>query len=662
MSDNARRWLLRATLATAFVSAGCSGSNDAGPTGEDPFSDAAVSVDRGPSFDLGGGGFDGGGGGIDAGLGADSGGGGDLDAGRATMIEGGVRLPDGAIIPGGELLPDGAVRLPDGAVIPGGGESDAGGGFEDLPNPFEDVADPVTDPDATTPGGERCGDGLDNNMNGQVDEGCWCLPGRAQRCYLGNPANAGRGICGWGTQSCSGVQVDGEWGPCTGSVAPRTESCNQQDDNCNGAIDESCPCAPGATRSCYSGPSGTLGRGLCRGGTQLCGTGGVWGGCSGEVTPDAERCDGQDRDCDGNVMNGCSCNVGDMISCFTGPSASAMVGACRPGRQLCSPLDTGGAAFSACSGEVLPTAEICDDNIDNDCNGTRDCDDQDCRGAPNCIPGCRMGAIGEVTPHEAQIVIVADRSGSMEARTSDGSTRWGALRTAVNAVLPRLDGSFEIGAAIFPVGDTCGTAPTGLNYPPLRGGGTIIREFLNIWRPGGATPTEAALRGVRGWYAANPSTTPRFVLLATDGAPNCGSGVGQVVSELSALRGMQIDTFVLGIPGPRDALNQMAQAGGRPLSGGTAFYEANNTAQLAQALRQITAAVANCEYEIPSPPAPIADQSLLRITFDGVDVPRGSNGWSLSGAGSRNVRFAGAACDTLRAGNVRRIAALYNCR
>src|SRR2546430_5525648 len=47
---------------------------------------------------------------------------------------------------------------------------------------------------------------------------------------------------------------------CAGQVTPTTESCNNIDDNCNGTVDE------GVTQACYTGPAGTNGVGICKGG------------------------------------------------------------------------------------------------------------------------------------------------------------------------------------------------------------------------------------------------------------------------------------------------------------------------------------------------------------------------------------------------------------
>jgi hypothetical protein len=158
---------------------------------------------------------------------------------------------------------------------------------------------------------ETCGNGRDDDCNGMVDDACGsCTPGTTRMCYSGPAGTEGRGICTGGTQVCTPSR---EWATaCTGEVLPQpAETCgNGRDDDCDGMIDEGCGvCTPGMMRTCYTGPAGTAGVGICRNGSQTCDASGNWPStCSGEVLPRAsETCgNGQDDNCNGTSDEGCT--------------------------------------------------------------------------------------------------------------------------------------------------------------------------------------------------------------------------------------------------------------------------------------------------------------------------------------------------------------------
>ncbi len=127
---------------------------------------------------------------------------------------------------------------------------------------------------------------------------------------------------------------------CGQTNAPAVETCNMQDDNCDGAIDERCPCTIGATRECYTGRAGTQGVGVCRSGTQQCSAtsdgSAQWGPCLNERVPSTELCSGADEDCDTNAYNGylrpgtltvCRCNF-SVLALF--PGTQLVNGGCSP--------------------------------------------------------------------------------------------------------------------------------------------------------------------------------------------------------------------------------------------------------------------------------------------------------------------------------------------
>jgi hypothetical protein len=148
----------------------------------------------------------------------------------------------------------------DGGALDGSTLLDAGAA--DAPNPWATDGGPGCEggPSCTpVPLGcgasETCDDGLDNDCDGVVDDGCGCIPGTVQSCFAGPPGARNVGACRDGTQRCEGAFEFGSWGACTGGISPTSEACNVLDDDCNGCVDEhdccggdlSCP-GPGDPR------------------------------------------------------------------------------------------------------------------------------------------------------------------------------------------------------------------------------------------------------------------------------------------------------------------------------------------------------------------------------------------------------------------------------
>ncbi|MBU0976632.1 MAG: putative metal-binding motif-containing protein [Patescibacteria group bacterium] len=186
------------------------------------------------------------------------------------------------------------------------------------------------------PQNEVC-DGLDNDCDSSIDEGCSCDSGTTQSC------GSDTGICAIGTQWCEG----GSWGGCIGSVGPSTEICDEQDNDCDGSVDEN------LKKSCGTDI------GECKSGTAKC-VDGSWEGCSGAVNSEDEKCDEKDNDCDGTVDEGCKCSSGKERSC------GVSEGICENGTQKCVE-----GRWSECEGSIDPSEEICDET-DNDCDGEVD--------------------------------------------------------------------------------------------------------------------------------------------------------------------------------------------------------------------------------------------------------------------------------------------------
>ena len=207
----------------------------------------------------------------------------------------------------------------------------------------------ICDAQAGLPRPEICGNGLDEDCDGTVDEGF----------DLGAPCQVGVGTCRRsGSRICG---ADGISTACDVTAGlPQLELCGTAaDEDCDGQTDE----------GFNLGVACSAGEGECaRRGQTICAADALSAICGASPgQPVSERCDGLDNNCDGRVDDGF--NLGGACRSGLGPCAVAGQLVCRPD----------GAAAQCNSVPLPPQPEVCD-NLDNDCDGSIDEDFPDLSG------------------------------------------------------------------------------------------------------------------------------------------------------------------------------------------------------------------------------------------------------------------------------------------
>jgi hypothetical protein len=126
---------------------------------------------------------------------------------------------------------------------------------------------------------ELCGDtgegnGLDDNCNGSVDEGCLCsAQGITQPCFNGPPDRRNIGACSDGLETCNEFR---QWSACIGGVGPSVEVCDGADNDCNNITDEGLSGCSSAVTCPGSENAPPLSNFPLRGGRVYGGTGTNW--------------------------------------------------------------------------------------------------------------------------------------------------------------------------------------------------------------------------------------------------------------------------------------------------------------------------------------------------------------------------------------------------
>jgi hypothetical protein len=303
-------------------------------------------------------------------------------------------------------------------------------------------------------------------------------------------------------------------------------------------------------------------------------------------------------------------------------------------------------------------------------------------------------------PH---MLIVLDRSGSMTGDiTSAGFkacptgtscvTRWKAVTDAITSMLGTSQANVAWGLKFFATpggtvaqGGECHVAsgppevPFSLPFDPSKistNNDSIVQKISSA-TPTSATPTREAIKQAADYLLSLNLPNPKFILLATDGEPNCATLGSQDLSPdlqgaIDAVRvdaaGKGIPVFVVGISiatTSTTTLNYMAQAGGRGRQDpNLQFYPANDAASLATAMQTIARSIIQCTFELVDVPP---DPNFMGVYLDGNQVPKDpGNGWAYSPpttAPTKKARVTlnGSYCDGLKDGKYKTFKVLFGC-
>ncbi len=289
--------------------------------------------------------------------------------------------------------------------------------------------------------------------------------------------------------------------------------------------------------------------------------------------------------------------------------------------------------------------------------GGGDCDEEFCR--PDATVCDEERPIEIQAPKPPDLLLVVDKSKSMLSELN-GVQRWATMHTALESMLGDNTERVHFGLLLYPDGDACaaGMVSTPVNVDS----NAAIATSLAATTPDGSTPTHSSLGNALTYFeGATVNPNGRYVLLATDGEPNCAGGadaVDESVTAITALHTAGIRTFVLGFGNGVNVstLQAMADAGGHDQ-----YYAADSPAELEAALDAITGAVApKCVFTLGEVPV---NPQKMRLFFDGEEVGRTfqhTDGWDYDIA-SNTITIYGTSCDELRGGSVTNVKVDYGC-
>lgn len=314
-------------------------------------------------------------------------------------------------------------------------------------------------------------------------------------------------------------------------------------------------------------------------------------------------------------------------------------------------------------------------------------------GATSDSTGCAQNDV-PIQAYPPDIMIVQDRSLSMTDDVNDqvcaggslsgdgdcgSASKWSQTIAAIEAVVQATQTTVNWG--LWFLGDEvaqCGASTTPVvpmtyipqdSYTPVQ---TALDTNTFTGAPG--TPTAAVMTSASAYMLTLTDSNPKFILLATDGEPNCAQGnlntndPNGATNAIKSAAAAGIATFVVGIGNVSSAtstLNMMATAGGEAQKGtATQYYAVTDTASLQAALTTIVGQALSCTISLAN--APKGSFQVLISATDAagnkVEVPSSAtDGWAYTDTTKTSITLIGSYCDGLKTGTFSNFHFVYTC-
>ena len=303
--------------------------------------------------------------------------------------------------------------------------------------------------------------------------------------------------------------------------------------------------------------------------------------------------------------------------------------------------------------------------------------------APSLDSNCGQTS-RETVRKPADILLLLDGSASMEysipedcycersvgnpvcTDTTDCKSRLDAIKPAVTATLASSK-YVNWGLKIFPTSSGGGVGIGMINCNVSRGmdvevaadSATDIQEHVDTMSLTLGTPTAAAIEEATAYLKSLDDGNQKFILLATDGEPNCKNGNIQTVdvdgaeTAAAAAKAAGFPVYVVGIGPNLENLSAIAAAGGTE-----DYYPVTSPEQLVEALSSISKFVGSCTYTMEEAP-PDAENVAVYVNKERINKSD-SEGWTY-GDSTQEIVLTGSYCEAILAGEETAVQILFGC-